>query len=100
MMNCTGSNIVSLVTATLTAFCLVAATPAAQAEEIIVSAASSLTDAINRIGQAFMNANPGATVRFNFGSSGSLQRQIENGAPADVFASAGAMEMDALSKSG
>lgn len=72
----------------------------AHAEEILVSAATSLTDAMKQIGQEFSKRNSGTTVRFNFGASGALQRQIENGAPADVFASAGAKEMDALAKTG
>ena len=55
---------------------------------IQVSAASSLTEAFGRIGQDFQKANPGATVTFNFGSSGTLATQILQGAPADAFASA------------
>lgn len=70
----------------------------ARGEEIIVSAAASLTDAMNEIGKAFTKQNPQTTVRFNFGSSGALQQQIEQGAPADVFASAATKEMDALQR--
>jgi len=55
---------------------------------ITVSAAASLTDAFGRIGTDFSAANPGATVAFNFGSSGTLATQIQQGAPADAFASA------------
>jgi len=72
----------------------------ARADEILVSAAASLTDAMNEIGRAFTAANPGTTVRFNFGASGALQQQIEQGAPADVFESASPKEMDALQKAG
>ena len=50
---------------------------------ITVSAAASLTEAFGTIGQDFSAANPGATVRFNFGSSGTLATQIQQGAPAD-----------------
>ena len=67
-------------------------------DEILVSAASSLTDAFNEIGRAYTKANPGTTVRFNFGSSGALLQQIVQGAPVDVFASASPQEMDALQK--
>lgn len=70
------------------------------ADEILVSAASSLTDAMSAIGKAFTKANPQTTVRFNFGSSGALQQQIERGAPVDVFASASPKEMDSLQKDG
>ena len=56
--------------------------------ELVVSAAASLTDAFTDIKPAFEKKHPGTTVLFNFASSGSCYRQIEMGAPADVFASA------------
>ena len=68
----------------------------AGAEEIIVSAAISLQDAFDEIGSAFERASPSVTVRFNYGSSGKLQTQIENGAPVDVFASAASKQMNIL----
>jgi molybdate transport system substrate-binding protein len=55
---------------------------------ITVSAAASLTEAFGRIATDFRTANPGTTVTFNFGSSGTLATQIQQGAPVDVFASA------------
>lgn len=61
---------------------------AAQAQELIVSAAASLTDAFTDIEPAFEKAHPGVDVVMNFASSGALYRQIEQGAPADVYASA------------
>ena len=69
-------------------------------EEILVSAAASLTGAFQAIGRVFEQANPPLKVRFNFGASGALERQIEQGAPVDVFASAGDAEMNALAKAG
>jgi len=68
-----------------------------QADSITVSAAISLKDAFTEIGEMY-KAKTGnrSTVQFNFGASGVLQQQIENGAPADVFASAGEKQMDAL----
>lgn len=63
---------------------------------LTVFAAASLTDAFNEIGKSFEAANPGVTVKFNFGGSQTLRTQIEQGAQADVFASANAKEMDAL----
>jgi molybdate transport system substrate-binding protein len=61
---------------------------AACAQELIVSAAASLTDAFSDIEPAFEKAHPGVDVVMNFASSGALYRQIEQGAPADVYASA------------
>ena len=61
-----------------------------------VFAAASLTDAFTEIGKKFEAANPGVTVTFNFAGSQALRTQIEEGAPADVFASANKTEMDTL----
>jgi molybdate transport system substrate-binding protein len=61
-----------------------------------VYAAASLTDALTEVGKAFEALHPGVTVSFNFGGSQNLRTQIEQGAPADVFASANLKEMDAL----
>jgi len=63
---------------------------------ITVSAAASLTEAFNQIGKDFKAANPNATVTFNFGSSSTLATQIQQGAPADSFASADQANMDKL----
>jgi molybdate transport system substrate-binding protein len=63
---------------------------------LTVFAAASLTDAFTEIGENFEAANPGVTVTFNFAGSQALRTQIEEGAPADVFASANAKEMDTL----
>src|SRR5947209_673994 len=71
---------------------------AARADELLVSAASSLTEAMTAIGRAYTAANTGTTVRFNFGASGALKQQIERGAPVDVFASASSDEMAALER--
>jgi molybdate transport system substrate-binding protein len=57
-------------------------------EELIVSAAASLTNAFGEIGKKFETANPGVKVVFNFAASGPLLQQIDKGAPVDVFASA------------
>ncbi|MGE0085895.1 MAG: molybdate ABC transporter substrate-binding protein [Desulfococcaceae bacterium] len=64
------------------------------AEEITVSAAASLTNAMTKAGQSFENANPGIKVIFNFAASGALLQQIKQGAPVDVFASADQKSMD------
>jgi molybdate transport system substrate-binding protein len=63
---------------------------------LTVFAATSLTDAFTEIGKNFETANPGLTITFNFAGSQSLRTQIEEGAPANVFASASTKEMDTL----
>jgi molybdate transport system substrate-binding protein len=67
---------------------------ASQAQEVIVSAAASLTNAFQSVGQAFEKTRPGAKVTFNFAASGPLLAQIQQGAPVDVFASADQATMD------
>ncbi|WP_299485586.1 molybdate ABC transporter substrate-binding protein [Acaryochloris sp. IP29b_bin.137] len=67
---------------------------------ITVSAAASLQDVLDAIAPQFQTAYPQINVDYNFGSSGALQRQIEQGAPADLFFSAGVKPMDQLSKQG
>jgi molybdate transport system substrate-binding protein len=69
------------------------------ADEIVVFAAASLTDALTEIGAAHEKAT-GDKVRFNFAASSTLARQIEAGAPADVFFSADDTQMDGLEKKG
>lgn len=67
-------------------------------EVVNVSAASSLTDAIGEINVLYKLERPDVTVTANFGGSGTLQQQIENGAPVDVFISASHAQVDALQK--
>lgn len=62
-------------------------------------AAASLTDALNNIGAAWTKAGHGS-VRFSFGASSTLARQIEQGAPANLFASADEKWMDYLDTHG
>jgi molybdate transport system substrate-binding protein len=63
-----------------------------------VFAASSLTDAFGELARTFEERNPGVEVRQSFESSSTLLTQIQQGAPADVFASAAEEEMDAAAK--
>ena len=67
---------------------------AAQAADLTVSAAASLTNAFRELGTAFEAQNPGTKVRFNFAASDALLAQISKGAPVDVFASADQETMD------
>jgi molybdate transport system substrate-binding protein len=67
---------------------------AAQAGEVTVSAASSLTQALRDVAPLFEAAVPGARLQLNFGASGALLAQIAKGAPADVFFSADQETMD------
>jgi molybdate transport system substrate-binding protein len=64
--------------------------------EVLVFAASSLTEAFGEMGRRFEEAHPSATIRFVFGPSDALAAQINNGAPADVFASASEAWMEAV----
>lgn len=64
--------------------------------EITVSAAASLKDALNEIKPLYEAENPDIKLVLNFGSSGTLQQQIEQGAPVDLFISAGKSQMDSL----
>ncbi|HEU4594500.1 MAG TPA: molybdate ABC transporter substrate-binding protein [Pyrinomonadaceae bacterium] len=67
--------------------------------EIVVAAASNLTDAFEELGRRF-EERAGVGVTFSFGSSADLARQIENGAPFDVFASADTEHAEALARKG
>ncbi|MBU5676770.1 molybdate ABC transporter substrate-binding protein [Alkaliphilus sp. MSJ-5] len=71
-------------------------------EEITLNvfAAASLTDAFNEMKDIYEKENDGITLQFNFAGSGTLQKQIEEGATADYFISAGASQMNALEEKG
>lgn len=67
---------------------------------LTISAAASLKDAIEQIQQSYTKEKPNVKLTYNFGSSGALQQQIEQGAGVDVFISAATKQMDALDKKG
>ncbi|MCI4626667.1 MAG: molybdate ABC transporter substrate-binding protein [Candidatus Magnetoovum sp. WYHC-5] len=69
-------------------------------QSITVSAAVSLRNAFEEIGNSFEAKNSGVKVYFNFGSSGSLVQQIISGAPADVFAAASLKDITTLEQKG
>jgi molybdate transport system substrate-binding protein len=70
----------------------------ASAQEVTLSVAISLKEVTEDLGRTFMASHPGVTLRYNFGASGDLQKQIEAGAPVDVFLSAAQRQMDDLEK--
>lgn len=76
--------------------------PFAQAQQkpapvnLTVSAAISLKDSLDEIAKLYEDKNPGVTIAFNYGGSGTLQHQIEQGAPVDIFFSAAEKQMDEL----
>jgi molybdate transport system substrate-binding protein len=76
------------------------ASPGALGGTLSVFAAASLTDAFNAEGQAFQKAHGAVAFRFNFAGTPTLVTQIEQGAPADVFASADTTNMDRLKGDG
>jgi molybdate transport system substrate-binding protein len=63
-------------------------TPAPAAEELIVSAAASLTNALREVAGQFEQTHPGTRILCNFAASGTLLQQMAQGAPVDVFAAA------------
>jgi molybdate transport system substrate-binding protein len=67
---------------------------------VVVFAATSLTEAFNKIGAQFEAAHPGVTVKFNYNGSSSLATSINQGAPADVFASAAPKNMETVTNAG
>lgn len=74
--------------------------PGAQAAELVVSAAASLTNALRETGRLFEAGHPPHKVALNFASSDVLLSQIVRGAPVDVFAAADAESMDRAEKQG
>ena len=94
MMN---RSIMNLLLAVGVIFCLV---PPAAAGEVNLSAAASLQEAVGELADSYAKRHPGVTFTKNFGASGILARQIENGAPADLFFSANLEWMDNLKHKG
>ncbi|MBC1237321.1 molybdate ABC transporter substrate-binding protein [Nostoc sp. 2RC] len=72
----------------------------AQSNNILVSAAASLKDALEEIKPLYQQSKSNVNITYNFGASGALQQQIEQGAPADIFISAGKKQVDALEQKG
>jgi molybdate transport system substrate-binding protein len=99
MASCGGAS-TATVTATATTTSTTTTTTQVVAFDLNVSAASSLTDAITEINKLYMQKHTNITIVTNLAASGTLQKQIEQGAPADVFISAGAKQMQSLQDGG
>lgn len=67
---------------------------------LIVSAAISLKGALDDLAAGYQRSHPGVKITFNYGASGTLQRQIEQGAPVDLFISAASEQIRALESEG
>ena len=80
--------------------CAPSGDPTSRPITLDVFAAASLQAAFTTIGQRFHRAHPNVGVSFNFGGSNTLAQQITQGAPADVFASANAAQVDVVVKAG
>ncbi len=72
----------------------------AQAAELSIFAASSLTEALREVTQAYQTRYPADNIVLHFAGSQSLATQIEQGAPADLFISANTSAMERLQKNG
>lgn len=73
---------------------------ASEKPELTISAAASLSDALKEIDSSFETRHPGVKLYLNLGASGVLQKQIEAGAPVDIFISASSKQMDQLENKG
>ncbi|WP_312515143.1 molybdate ABC transporter substrate-binding protein [Anaerospora sp.] len=72
--------------------------PASKQAELNVSAAVSMKDALAEIQKIYQEKNPNVKIIYNLGASGALQKQIEQGAPADLFISAAPKQMNDLAE--
>jgi molybdate transport system substrate-binding protein len=97
---CGGDSSSSSDTTTTTAAADTTTTAPALQGDITVFAAASLTDAFTQIGKDFEAANPGVHVTFNFAGSSTLAEQVNQGAPADVLATADESNMQKTTDAG
>ncbi len=95
-------------TTVLATFVLIIGLPAITSDPVVaqsntsllISAAASLKDILEEIKPLYQQSKPNVNISYNFGSSGALQQQIEQGAPADIFISAAKKQVDALEQKG
>lgn len=74
--------------------------PVASGQEVTLSVAISMKEVAQEVGRRFAGTRPGVAIRYNLGASGDLEKQIEAGAPVDLFISAGERQMDELDRKG
>jgi molybdate transport system substrate-binding protein len=74
--------------------------PAGEPVTLTIFAGMGLKEALNEAGRLYAKDHPSVRLQYNFASSGALQKQIEQGAPADLFISASKKQMDALTAAG
>jgi molybdate transport system substrate-binding protein len=67
---------------------------------LLVSTAASLKDVMTEIKTNYQKSKPGISINYNFGASGALLQQIQQGAPVDIFISAAPKQIDSLEQSG
>jgi molybdate transport system substrate-binding protein len=79
---------------------LLVTSAAVHAQDVTFSVAISMKEAVEELGRGFMASRPGVRLYYNLGSSGELQKQIEAGAPVDLFISAAQRQMDELQAKG
>lgn len=70
--------------------------PAGEPVELIVFAAASMTETMNTLKETYQQAHPNVTITYNFDSSGTLLKQLKEGADCDLFVSAALKQMDAV----
>lgn len=71
-----------------------------QPSSILISVAASLKEVMEEVKPLYQQTQPKTTLNFNFGASGALLQQIEQGAPVDVFVSASKKQVDTLEQAG
>ncbi len=96
-----GIALTSLILAVGLAFISSSSSVVAQSNtELLVSAAASMKDVMEEIKTDYQKTKPNVNIKYNFGASGALLQQIQQGAPVDVFISAGKKQVDTLEQSG
>ncbi|PSB35144.1 molybdate ABC transporter substrate-binding protein [Chlorogloea sp. CCALA 695] len=94
-LHCNVSTLIKLGAIALLFIFLISCTPK-QSSSLTVSAAASLRNVLEEVKQEYAKSQPDVKINYNFGASGALQQQIEQGADVDIFVSAAAKQMDAL----
>lgn len=94
------TNVILIVTMFLSVFAVTGCGEKKETVELTILAAASLIDVCNEIKGLYEKEHENVMLNFSYGSSGALQTQIEEGAPADIFMSAAVKQMTALDEEG